>query len=417
MQATVYQPTNSYKAALTWHEIVPMLLIAGFGFLVDVYDLVVFSVVRISSLTSLGIPAKQLLQSGILLLNLQMAGMMIGGFIWGVIGDKYGRKTALFGSILMYSTATLLNGLVTTLPVYALLRIFSGIGLAGEVGAAMTIAAEVTPPKYRAYGTALVAGLGTSGAILASYVASFAPWRMVFLTGGLLGLLLLLARLTLKEPPLFSKIETDTSIQRGSIKLLLTNKKRCWCLIRCVLAAVPLWFVLGVMVAFAPEVCKSIDQQTMCVSVAAVTIAYAIGETLGEIGSGIVSQFLHSRRMVMFLFLFAAMTLTLIALHSPPLLYRLLCIPLGFSVGYWSVVITTTAEQFGTNLRATATTLVPNLVRASVIPLTLLFSLLATRFSASTSALIVGTFCFVGALISIFFMEETFGKELDFIES
>jgi putative MFS transporter len=396
-------------------QIVPILLIAGLGFLVDVYDIVLFAVVRIPSLESLGVAPQNSLAAGVLLLNMQMAGMIVGGLLWGILGDKKGRKSVLFGSILLYSLANLANGFVSSVPVYWLLRFLAGVGLAGEVGAAMTIAAEVTPARYRAYGTAGVAGLGVFGAVLASFIGGILPWRIAFVTAGIAGLLLLLARMSMRETPLFSRIMHNDRLERGSVRLLF-QKDRLLRLTRCVLAAVPLWFAIGVIVSFAPEI-RGGAGSNIVISIAAVALSYSLGETLGEVVSGILSQFLRSRKLAMLVFVTGALVSVALVLNSPPQCYRLLCLPLGFFIGYWSVVMTTTAEQFGTNLRATATTLVPNLVRASTIPITVLFSYLSSICGPVTSAMITGGLCFVGAIVSIALMEETFGKDIDFVES
>jgi MFS family permease len=345
-----------------------------------------------------------------------MVGMIIGAFLWGILGDKKGRKSALFGSIILYSVATMLNGFATSIPAYALFRFLAGIGLAGEVGAAMTMAAEVTPAKYRSYGTAAVAGLGVFGAVLASFIGGLLPWRMGFLTGGAIGILLLLARLSMKESVLFVRMLHDKTIERGSISLLFLNKKRLMRLMRCTLSAIPLWFAVGVLVSFAPEVRGVAGATNMSVNIATIALFYSIGETLGEVVSGLFSQWLRSRKLAMLIFAAMAFISTLFVLKGPVQFYALFCAPLGFFVGYWSVAITTTAEQFGTNIRATATTLVPNFIRASTIPITLLFSALAGTVGALESAMITGALCFVAAIISILCMEETFGKDLDFVE-
>ncbi len=403
------------STAFSGFDLAQALFIAGLGFFVDVYDIVLFLVVRIPSLSSIGVASSDLMAKGLLLLNMQMAGMMVGGVLWGILGDKKGRKSVLFGSILLYSIATLLNGLVHSVPGYAILRFLAGVGLAGEVGAAMTIAAEVTPKKYRGYGTAAVAGLGVAGELLASYVGGVLPWRMAFITAGVGGLVLLLARMSLKETALFEKAAKNLSVQRGNLGLFLKDKKRIWRLLRCVMAAVPLWFALGILVPFAPEIIG--NKSNIAVNVAAIVLSYAIGETSGEVVSGVVSQLVHSRRLALFLFLFGAFCSLIALLKGPPQMYAIFCFPLGFSVGSWSVVVTTAAEQFGTNLRSTATTLVPNLVRGSTIPLSLIFGFLATTFGASNAAMITGCLCILCAGLSIAFMDETFGKDLDFIES
>jgi MFS family permease len=396
-------------------QVIPILLIAGLGFLVDVYDIVLFAVVRLPSLVSLGVYPQDSLPAGVFLLNMQMSGMIVGGLIWGILGDKKGRKSVLFGSILLYSLANLANGFVTDVPMYCVLRFLAGVGLAGEVGAAMTIAAEVTPRKHRAYGTAAVAALGVFGAVLASYIGGVLPWRVAFVTAGIAGLLLLLARMSMRETALFSKLAYNDRLERGSLRLLL-RKDRLLRLTRCVLAAVPLWFAIGVVVSFAPEIRGSAGG-TIAISIAAVALSYSLGETLGEVVCGILSQLLRSRKRAILVFIFGALVSAALVLNSPPQFYALLCLPLGFFVGNWGVVVTSTAEQFGTNLRSTATTLVPNLVRASAIPITVLFSSLSPICGPVVSAMITGGLCFAGAIVSVLMMEETFAKDIDFVET
>ena len=230
------------KLKLRLAEIISILLIAALGFCVDVYDINIFSVVRIASFVSLGVPAAQILSIGIFILNMQMLGMIVGGFIWGILGDKKGRKFALFGSILLYSIATFFTGFVHSIFAYAVLRFIAGIGLAGEVGAAIIIVAEVTPSKYRTYATGFVRGLGLLGAILACLVGDRLPWRLVYITAGLGGLLLLLARMSIKETVLFVKLLENPRVKRGSLKLFFSDTKRLLRLIRCFLAGVPQWF-------------------------------------------------------------------------------------------------------------------------------------------------------------------------------
>ncbi len=407
-------PTNQ-KDQPKFTEFLVILLIAGLGFMVDVYDLAIFAVVRVTSFISLGVSSAQILPVGIFVLNMQMLGMIVGGFVWGVLGDKKGRKFSLFGSILLYSTATFLNGFVNSIFGYAVLRFLAGIGLAGEVGAAIIIVAEVTPAKYRTYATGFVRALGLLGAVLAALVGDRLPWRMVYITAGLAGLLLLFARMAIKETSLFLRLLDNTEIQRGSLKFFLSSKKRLLRLIRCVLAAIPQWFVHGVLIAFAPEICRA-GSGAAVITVASVMLYSSCGQAAGELFSGIFSQLTHSRKIPMIIFVFAAFIITIILLRSPVQHYTLLFIPLGFFAGYCSVVLTTTAEQFGTNLRSTATTLVPNFFRASAIPITIMFSSLIPSYGTINSAVLTGGLCFAIALISILCMEETFARELNFVE-
>jgi len=410
LSSSATEPTFQFK------EAIPVLMIAGLGFMVDVYDVIIFTVVRITSLTALGVTHDKLLSTGVMLLNMQLCGMVLGGLLWGIIGDKKGRRAALFGSIFLYSIANLFNAGVNSVEMYAFLRFIAGIGLAGEIGAAMTIAAEVTPAKYRAYGTSVVAGMGVFGSIIASGVADFMPWRVAYLSCGIIGFLLMLARLNLKETYHFSKVKEETNVVRGSLKLFFSSPSRILRAVRCILAAVPIWFVFGVLVSFAPEVCGDHGAKEV-INIAKVAFIYSIGETTGEISSGIISQLLRSRRKTMFLFVSGATICTIVLFAAPASMYTWICLPLGACVGVWSVVVTSAAEQFGTNLRSTATTLIPNMVRAAAIPITLVFSSLSICMGASKAACTIGMVCFALAFISIYFMEETFGRDLDFVET
>jgi putative MFS transporter len=397
-------------------ELVMILLVAGMGFFVDVYDLAVFSVVRVASFVGIGVPTAQLFSTGVFILNMQMVGMVVGGFLWGILGDKKGRKFTLFGSICLYSVATFLNGFVNSVAAYAVLRFLAGIGLAGEVGAAIIIVAEVTPTKYRGYATGAVRALGLLGAVLACLIGDRLPWRMVYITAGLAGMLLLLARMSIKETNLFLQLLHDKEAKRGSIGLFLSDSKRAFRLIRCFMAGMPIWFFYGVLISFAPEICRDFGRGAVVVTVGAACLWASCGQALGEALSGIFSQMTRSRKVSMLCFVAAAGISTVVLLRNSAQHYVLLAVPIGFFMGYCSVLLTTTAEQFGTNLRSTATTLVPNFIRASAIPVTLLFSGLVSNYGTVNSAMITGGLCFAIALISIAFMDETFDKPLNFIE-
>jgi putative MFS transporter len=410
----VLRPVDD-SGEIQWQPIIAVLLVAGLGFFVDVYDIVLFMLVRIPSLISLGLSEKESLHTGIMVLNLQMAGMMIGGLAWGVLGDKKGRRSVLFGSILLYSVATLLNGFATTVPVYAALRFLTGMGLAGEVGAAMTIAAEVMPARYRGYGTGAIAGFAVLGAIAASVVSNVLPWRITYITAGFAGLLLLLLRMSMKETDLFRKAQSMPAAERGSL-LLLCDRRRLLRLLRCMLAGAPNWFVIGILVTFAPEICSSTGHGAL-VNVSGVLICYCIGEATGEVVCGMVTQLLHSRRKAIGLFVFCSFITAMLMLHCSAQAYQWLCIPAGIFGGFWGVVVTSASEQFGTNMRSTTTTLTPNLIRSTTIPMTLLFGSLVATFGASTSALLTGLLCYACSAIALLFMEETFAKDLDFVES
>jgi hypothetical protein len=259
--------------------------------------------------------------------------------------------------------------------------------------------------------------MGLLGAILACLVGDRLPWRLVYISAGVAGLLLLIARLSIKETNLFVKLLDQKEIKRGSLTLLFSNGKRVFRLARCTLAAVPQWFLHGVLIAFAPEICRGAGGASLLVSVGAVMLCSSCGQTVGELVAGVFSQLTHSRKLPMLVFLTCAAVSTVILLKGPIQYYAFLCIPIGFFIGYCSVVLTTTTEQFGTNLRSTASTLVPNFFRASAIPITLLFSNLSVTMGMINGTLATGSICFGLALISIIFMQETHAKDLDFIET
>jgi MFS family permease len=397
-----------------WSKILVTLAIVGLGMLVDVYDVWLFTIVRTPSLKDLGIAQSNLLSSGLTLLNIQMVGMVLGGFIWGILGDKRGRKSILFGSIVLYSLANLLNGYVQDVTSYSILRFLAGIGLAGEVGAALTIAAEITPRKYRAYGTAFVTAMAYAGSILASLLASTMPWRVAFVTAGLAGFLLLLLRTTMAETGLFIEIEKKSEVKRGDL-LLFFQCKRGLKLLYCVVAGIPVWFGAGLIVACAPELAKSNSIQL--VTVAQVALSYTIGQALGNIACSILSQRLASRKKAILVFQFGAALSTAVLLAHQGQYYVALCLPVGFFMGSFTMLLTTAAEQFGTNLRSTASSVVPNLVRASIIPLSLSFTALTPLYGPGWAAGITGIVCFTTAIAAILKMEDTFNKELNFLDS
>jgi putative MFS transporter len=401
--------------AFDWRTYLPAILIAGLGFLVDVYDVLLFAIVRVPSLADLGVPAGKTLEVGVSLLNAQMIGLLLGGVVWGVVGDKKGRRAALVGSILCYSLASIANSFVNSVPLYGVLRFVTGFGLAGEVGAAMTIAAEITPAKYRTFGTAAVSLMGVFGSLLASYVGGTIAWRHAFLGAGIAGLLLLCIRISMKESVLFEKAKSEGKLEKLNPFKILRDPRKILKIVRCVFIALPLFYVFGVLVTFAPEINHA--GTNAAVMVAKIAAFYSIGEALGEAVCGVLSQAMRSRKKVVFLFQFCAFVLTIFTIRSNPDLYTLLCLPLGFFVGYWAVAITTTAEQFGTNVRSTVTTLVPNLMRACQMPTNLAFAAIAQAMNPMASVVILGCVSYLLAFVSLFCMEETFAKDLDFLES
>lgn len=395
------------------------VIVAALGYFVDIYDLVLFSIVRIPSLQELGITSQAaLLEEGVMLLNMQMAGMLLGGIAWGVLGDKRGRLSVLFGSIFLYSVANIINGFVTDLSMYALLRFVAGVGLAGELGAGITLVSEVLPKEKRGYGTMIVATIGISGAIVAGVVGDYFGWRNAYFIGGGLGMLLLFLRIGVYESGMFQSTKAIGHVTRGNFLSLFTNGNRFWRYLKCILIGLPIWFVVGILITFSPEFGKELGVQEAVSAGKAVSFCY-LGLTVGDLASGFISQRIGSRRNVVIIFLALTAAFILLYLLSTGLQlnhFYIVCVALGFASGYWAVFITIAAEQFGTNIRATVTTTVPNFVRGAVVPLTLAFEALRHPLGLIPTALALGAVCVAVAVASILTLEETFAKDLDYLE-
>ncbi len=408
-----HRPASPLRAILSLPVIV-----AALGYFVDIYDLVLFSIVRVPSLQSLGLSGQELIDNGVYLLNMQMAGMLLGGIIWGVLGDRKGRLKIMFGSIFLYSAANIANGMASSLPAYATLRFIAGIGLAGELGAGITLVSEVLHTSIRGYGTMLVASVGVSGAILANIIANAYDWRNAFFIGGALGLLLLITRISVAESGMFRAMEEKAGMSRGNILALFTDRERFLRYLNSILIGVPIWFVVGILITFSPEFAKALGTTGPVSAGNAVMFCY-LGLVFGDLTSGLLSQFLKSRKKVILIFML--LTITGIAVYflqgsrSPAFFYGI-CLALGFAVGYWAIFVTVAAEQFGTNLRATVATTVPNFVRGMVVPITLLFQLFRKFFGLEGGALAVGAICLVAGFLALASLEETFHKDLDYFE-
>ncbi|MEY4615354.1 MAG: hypothetical protein RJB66_314 [Pseudomonadota bacterium] len=391
------------------------VLVSALGYFVDIYDLLLFSIVRVSSLKDLGLNDTEVLEKGMLLINAQMAGLLIGGILWGVWGDKKGRLSVLFGSIFLYSIANLLNGFVQDIPSYVALRFIAGLGLAGELGAAITLVSEVLSKETRGLGTTIVASFGILGAVVAGLVAGLVPWRVSYIIGGLMGLSLLLLRVSVKESPMFVHSKNENA---GNLKLLFQSKERLVRFLSCVAIGVPIWFVVGILITFAPEMSKSWSLTEPITAGKAIMFNYA-GLSLGDLLSGLLSQWMRSRKKVVGLFLifnFLLMGIYLANHWSSPSAFYTLCFMLGLASGYWAIFVTIAAEQFGTNLRATIATTTPNFVRGTVVILTTLLNWGMARMSLQQSALMVGLFSFGVALWGYFRLSESYGKDLEFFE-
>jgi predicted MFS family arabinose efflux permease len=413
------QSTQDIKpAAGVGRHVKLAILVAALGYFVDIYDLVLFSIVRVKSLKGIGItdPAA-LLDKGVLLINMQMGGMLLGGILWGILGDKRGRLSVLFGSILLYSTANILNGLVTGIEQYAALRLLAGIGLAGELGAGITLVSESMPKEARGYGTTVVASIGICGAVAAALVGDKFDWRVAYFVGGGLGLSLLLLRLGVYESGMFEAVKKSTA-DRGNFFKLFATGERARRYLSVVLIGVPIWYVIGILVTFSPEIGKAMGMAQPPDAGRAIMFAY-MGLAAGDLASGALSQVLKSRRTAVLSFmLFSTAGIALYFLFAGGSLtaFYAICVIMGLGIGYWAVFVTVASEQFGTNIRATATTTAPNFVRGAVVLLTLGFNAMKARVGVVESAMIVGAFTMIMAFAALRGLTETYGKDLDYLE-
>lgn len=424
--------TNSTK------QITLLIVVAALGYFVDIYDLVLFGVVKSESLDQImvGADAIDKANTGKFLFNMQMLGMLIGGLLWGILGDKKGRLKVLFGSILLYSLANLANAFVTDIPSYAIVRIIAGIGLAGELGAGITLVSEMMSKEKRGYGTMVIVTFGALGAVVASLVGakgkiisdfllsitgtSFANWQVAYIVGGAMGLLLLLMRVGTIESQFFQTIKHENGIKKGDLRLIFGNKSNFVKYIHCILIGIPIWYIIGLLIMNSKDNFGPWLGVTGVVNGTAVMYAY-IGLSFGDLLSGILSQLLKSRKKVVYLYLVFTLLLTFIFLFliSDITLetYYLMCFLLGTGTGYWAIFVTIAAEQFGTNIRSTAANTIPNFVRGSVNLVVMLFAfLVSANLSDGIAAAIVGIIFISLALYSISRLKETFGKDLNYME-
>ncbi|HRC21755.1 MAG TPA: MFS transporter [Chitinophagaceae bacterium] len=395
------------------------VIVAALGYFVDIYDLLLFSITRIESLRSFGLSPEQITTEGESILIWQMAGMMIGGIVWGVMGDKKGRLSVLFGSIILYSLANIANGFVQNTEQFKLIRFIAGLGLAGELGAGITLVSEMVVKEKRGIATSMVAGLGLTGAVVAFIVKENFEWRTCYFIGGSLGLMLLVLRLSVFESGMFHEVK-QMDVKRGNLWMLFNNKARLRRYVLSILIGLPTWFVIGVLVSFSSEFGKWMHIKEKIDPGRAIMYAYA-AIAIGDIFIGFVSQWLRSRKKALYLFytitgIFILLFFTVLWNGTANGMYWI-CAGMGFGTGFWAIFITIGAEQFGTNLRATAATTIPNMVRGMLAIFILpLFQMLRGITDYYTGGWLAAIIIMMITIIAALFLEETFNKDLNFVE-
>ncbi len=394
-----------------------LIVVASLGYFVDIYDLVIFSIVRIQSFKEIGIAPDQMRTSGEYVLNMQMAGLLIGGIIWGIIGDKFGRIKVLFGSILLYSIANICNAYTGTLHSYALIRFLAGIGLAGELGAGITLVSESMDKNKRGYGTMIVAVVGVLGAIAAFYVAEHFAWRKAYIVGGIMGIVLLVLRVGTFESGMYRQV-ANRAIAKGKFTMLFATRERFLRYLYCLLIGLPLWFVVGIFIALAPEFGAALGAPVPLSAGVGIMFSY-IGISLGDLLAGLFAQITRSRKLTVFVFQVSMLISSVWYLSSTGITqekFQWMAFFMGISVGYWATFVTISSEQFGTNLRATVTTTAPNFVRGALIPSTFLFEFFVHRYNIITAGYIMIFLLTAIAIFAITQLKESFNKDLNFLE-
>lgn len=397
------------------------VIIASLGYFVDIYDLLLFGIVRIQSLTDLGLDVDKV---GTMIINYQMIGMVLGGILWGIYGDKKGRLSVLFGSILVYSLANIACGLLPHINfgdkafVYAILRFIAGVGLAGELGAGITLVSETLSKELRAIGTSIVAGFGVLGAVVAQFTVELAgSWTTAYIIGGLLGLVLLVLRISVAESGMFKTIQENANIKRGDFLSFFTNKTIFIKYLKCILIGVPIWYCIGILVFMANQFAPEMGIQSINPG-KAIMWTY-ICTSVGDFSCGFISQAFRSRKktiLAMLAFTFIGVALLLFTGHKTENMYYFYCGWIGLGCGFWAMFVTVSAEQFGTNMRSTATTSVPNMVRGAVPVMLIGFDYLKTNNSVIYSAAVIGFIVFAFGIYSTLTISETHEKDLDYVE-
>lgn len=412
------------------------VIVAALGYFVDIYDLLLFSIIRVKSLKSLGLTDALIDTEGKFIISIQMYGLLLGGILWGMMGDKKGRLSVLFGSIVLYSLANIANGFVTTVNQYALARFIAGVGLAGELGAGITLVSELVPKETRGKATSIVAGVGLTGAVAAYFVAhsfdwmaeggntwaqgivsAHYDWRICYFIGGFLGLMLLLLRVSVFESGMYKNIQ-HSKVQKGNFLMFFNNRKRFKRYMLAILVGLPTWYVIGVLITFSKEFAERFGIKDPVDPGKSIMLAY-VAISIGDLLIGFLSHWMGSRKKALYVFYF--LTVISIALYffqengTATGMYAI-CMLMGFATGFWALFVTMAAEHFGTNLRATAATTVPNMVRGSLPLIIMLFNGLQPSLSYINAAAVTGVVVMAISITAVLMTEETFGKDLNFME-
>jgi putative MFS transporter len=401
----------------TSRNVILLGIVASLGYFVDIYDLMIFSIVRVKSLHDIGIADADIRLQGVYVINMQMFGLLLGGILWGILGDKLGRIKVLFGSILMYSIANFANGMVHDINTYAIIRFIGGVGLAGEMGAGITLVSEALSKEKRGYGTMIIALVGLFGAVAAGIAGKF-DWRTAYFIGGALGMLLLLLRMGTFESGMFKNV-AQTNVSKGNIFILFNDRKRFLKYLSCILIGAPLWFIIGVIITLSPEFTKALGTKETISAGTGVMYSYA-GGAIGNVLAAMLAQFTRSRKLTMLVFLVLHAVFVSIFLTTKGITnnhFTWLCVLIGLAGGYFATLVTIASEQFGTNIRATVTTTVPNFIRGTLIPVNATFSLLVIHFGMIKSGFIMLFGLTAIALIALSQLKESFSKDLDYVES
>ena len=394
------------------------VIVSALGFFVDVYDLLLFGIIRKPSLTDLGLSPQQVLEQGEFIISVQMIGLLIGGILFGMLGDKKGRLSVLFGSILLYSIANILNGMVTNTTQYTILRFIAGVGLAGELGAGITLVNELLSKEKRGIASAMIASFGILGAVTAFVMKELFDWRTCYYIGGALGLALLVLRLQVKESAMFKEI-SNTNVPRGNFLMFFSNRRRAILYLRCIMIGIPAWYIIGVLVTFSDQFGKEFGIDGVDPGKAIMYQYMAIA--FGDLTAGLLSRYFKSRKKALYIFygittFFLALYFLLRGGGTAQSMYWL-CAGLGFGTGFSVLYITMSAEQFGTNLRATAAVTIPNMVRGALPVILLLFKgMRGWTGSYVTGAWITGIILMLIAIVAAWGLEDSYGKSLDFLE-